>query len=154
MDKKKTSSAKKSSSSRTGSRPASKNSKPRNKSSKRNAKKVDNFISKYPTIDYEKLLEVPEVSLTIKYDQNRSESFDIKLPINFTLRKVKEKINERNGNSLHNIKIFLLENSVKKYMEIFSFHTFKQLGIKPGENINLFYEFEPAVHPLLEAGSV
>jgi len=147
MDKKKPSSGQ-------NSRPLSKSSNTRGKSAKKSKvlKKQDNFVSKYPPIDYDKLLEVQEVLLQIKNDQNRSETFDLKVSINMTLRKVKEKINERYGNSLHQIKIYLFENSVKKNMEVFTYQTLKQLGLKAGDNINIYYEYEPEIHPLLESG--
>lgn len=34
------------------------------------------------------------------------------------------------------------------------YKTFKELGIKPGDSLNLFYEYEPIKHALLEAGLV
>lgn len=149
---KKIPSAKKPSSSR--SRPLSKG---RGKSAGKKPKKVaEPFVSKYNLIDFEKAKEVPEITLTVKFDQVRTEGFfyDMKLPINMTLRKAMEKINEKHMNSCHNIRIFILENSAKKYMDNLTYKTFKDLGIKPGDNLNLYYEYEPAIHPLLEAGLV
>lgn len=148
MDKKKLPSAKKPLS---GMRPASKG---RGKSATKRPRKVaEPYVSKFPPIDFEKINEIPEVSMTVRLDQMRTEGyfFDLKLPINMTFRKVIEKINERHGNSCHNIRIFL---SDKKPLDNFIYRTFKELGIKPGENFTLYYEYEPAIHPLLEAGLV
>ena len=117
---------------------------------------IEQEISKYRAIDYEKLKEIPEITLTIKLDQSRMDgsTFEIKMGINLTIRKVLEKINERHCNSCKNIKIYLIENSQKKYMDIVTYKTFEELGFKGGENLNFFYEYEPFKHPLLEAGLV
>jgi hypothetical protein len=123
---------------------------------KRIRKPAEPFVSKYSPIDYDKIKEIPELPLTIRLDQGLSNFvFETKVPINMTLKKVMDIINEKHGGACHNIRIFLVEkNSNKKYMDVFTYYTFKELGIQPTENLTLYYEYEPAVHPLLEAGLV
>ncbi len=75
------------------------------------------------------------------------------MKINQTFRKVKEIINEHNGNALHQIRLFLIENSVKRYIDNLTYQSFKQIGIQ-GDSLTLYYEYEPSIHPLLEAGQV
>jgi hypothetical protein len=124
-------------------------------SGKRPKKAAEPYVNKYPPIDFNKLKEVPEISVSVKLDQGKADkALEFKIPITMTLRKVIEKINEKHCNSCSNIRVYLVENSQKKYMDVFTYKTFKELDITPGENLNLFYEYEPIKHPLLEAGLV
>jgi hypothetical protein len=121
------------------------------------AKKVpEPFISKYPPVNYEKLNEVPEVSLAIRMDGGLNNIIhEMKIPINWTLNRLIEKINEKHENSCHNMRIFIIENANRKYLDSLRFKTFKEIGItSEKETLTLYYEFEPAVHPVLEAGLV
>lgn len=120
-------------------------------------KKVVEIIpSKYRPLNYEAALEIPEIYLSIKFDQNRFDttSLDVKIGIDMTIRKVIEIINEKHNFSCKSVKIYIIEDGSKKYMDVFLYKSFKELGIKPGETLNLFYEYEPVKHPLLEAGLV
>ena len=125
------------------------------KSGKKGKKLAEPFVSKYPIIDYDKIKEVPEVLLNIRLDQGLSSYMsEIKIPITMTLSKIIERINERHGNSCHNIKTFIIENSSRMYMDLYKYKTFKEIGSQFGENLTLYYEYEPAIHPILEAGLV
>jgi hypothetical protein len=128
------------------------------KSAKKSGKKtkvVEPFISKYPPVEYDKAKEVPDITIVFRLDQGLNNfSTEVKISITSTLNKIIEKINEKHGNSCHNIKIFMIDNAERKYLENLKFKTFKEIGVKPNEIVNLYYEFEPSVHPLLEAGLV
>ena len=133
-------------------RPDSKKSKSPKKKTK---KTTEAFMSKYPPIDYEKIKEIPDVTIAIRLDQGQSNfMYDVKFPINTSIRKVKERINEKHGNACHNIKLYVIENSNKQYIDALSSSTLKDLGINPNETLTLHYEFEPSIHPLLEAGLI
>jgi hypothetical protein len=125
-------------------------------SAKKAKKAADTFISKYPPIDFEKLKEISEVPLVIRMDGSLNNIvFEMKIPINWTLNRLIEKINEKHGNACHNIKIFIIENAKRKYMDSLRFKTFKEIGItSEKDSLTLYYEFEPSVHPFLEAGLV
>lgn len=128
------------------------------KSGKKTSKKtkvVEPFISKYPPVEYEKAKEVPDITIVFRLDQGLNNlPTEVKIPLTSTLNKIIEKINEKHVNSCHNIKIFMIENAERKYLEEMRFKTFKEIGVKPNEVVNLYYEFEPSIHPLLEAGLV
>jgi hypothetical protein len=130
--------------------------KKRGVSAKKPRKAPEPFASKYREIDYDEVQKVSEILLIIRLDQLRNESgfFELKIPLTATLSKVAEKINQRHRNSCKNIRIYVVQDSQKKYMDVFFYKTFSELGLKAGENLNLYYEYEPVKHPLLEAGLV
>lgn len=122
MDKKKTSAKKKSAGKRPGSSP---------KAGGKKKKGIEQIVSKYPPIDFAKLKEIQEVSLSIRLDQARADSttLDLKIPLTYTLRKVIEKINEKHNNSCHNIRIYLVENSSKNIWIYLCIKHSKNLGL-------------------------
>ncbi len=125
-------------------------------SAKKAKKAPEPFISKYPPVNYEKLNEIPEVPLSIRMDGGLNNIIhEMKIPINWTLNRLIEKINEKHSNACHNLRIYIIENANRKYMDSLRFKTFKEIGItSEKETLTFYYEYEPAVHPVLEAGLV
>jgi hypothetical protein len=119
-------------------------------------KKAEPFLSKYPSIDYEKIKIIPEITVIIKFDQARSDfnAIELKIPSNKLIKNVVDKIYEKHCHSCHNVKIFVLESSQKKYLNDVMFKTFEELKISLSDNFNVFYEYEPVENPILEAGLV
>jgi len=129
----------------------------RSKSKKsKKKKKAEPFVSKYNPIEYEKIKIIPEITVIIKFDQARSDfnAIEIKIPSNKLIKNIVDKIYEKHCYSCHNVKIFVLENSQKKYLNDVLFKTFEELKLSLSDNFNVFYEYEPVENPLLEAGLV
>jgi hypothetical protein len=125
-------------------------------------KKPEPYVSKYPEINFEKLKEVPSISVSVKNESIRSESgmFEIKLPVNMTLKKIIDVLNERHCYSCKNLRLYMRKNtntdansSDKNYLDSVLFKTFSEFGIS-GDSLLIYYEFEPINHPLLESGQV
>ena len=95
------------------SRPDSKvENKPKSASKKKGGKKkkeAEPFISKYREIDYEELMEVPDILLRIKLTNPKTDNntFEITVPINYSLAKVRDLINIKHNSSCKNIKLFM-----------------------------------------------
>lgn len=123
------------------------------KKSKKNGKKKKEkipFVSKYAPVDYEQLMMIPKVKLTIKLNNIKSESslFEANIPENSTVARIKEIINEKHGGSCNNIRMYLDSSDKTKSLEGLNNKSLNEIGLT-GE-INIFYEFDPIKHPLLE----
>jgi hypothetical protein len=79
-----------------------------------------------------------------------NQNTEISLPVNATLIKLAEIINEKSNKACKNI-IFYNETRDKNLNKLMHM-TFQQLGLS-GE-LTLYYEFMPTLHPILEAGLV
>jgi hypothetical protein len=145
MDKKKPSS-------KPSSKPGSaKNPSSKGKSMKKSKKSNDPYISKYPPINYN--LDIPFTTLEIKMEVGKS-CIREKVPISTTFNRLIEMISKHHANACHNIRLYVIENSQRKYLDDLRFYTLKDFDVKSDQIYQLFYDFEPIVHPMLEAGSV
>ena len=72
--------------------------------------------------------------------------------MDYSFNKIKELIQEKHGSSCGRLRLFMRdENSgEKKYLDNLEYKTFQELEIS-GSNFVVFFEFEPFVHPTLEA---
>jgi len=114
-------------------------------------KEVKPFVSKY-NIDLESLLRIDKIPLTIKLSGLRSEfnTIEISVPMNYTLSKVIDIINEKNNYSCKDIKLFIGDES--KSLDNFVNKTFIEMGIFKPEPTIIYYKFSPVENPLLLAG--
>lgn len=133
-----------------------KSTRSKSKGRKKAKKKIEPFISKYPAIDYEKAKSIPLITVLIKFEQAKSDfhTIEYKFPSNMILKNLFDKINERHCNSCRNLKIYMIVNSQKKYLNDHMYKAFGDLKISPLENFYLIYEYEPVESPILEAGLV
>ena len=113
-------------------------------------KEKEPFISKYAPVDYEKLRFIPDVKLTIKLGNIKSESstFEVKLPENATVSRIKDVINDKHNGACSNIILYIDLTDKSKNLEKVLNKRLHEIGIV-GE-FNIYYEFEPIKHPLLE----
>jgi len=124
------------------------------KGKKKGKKEAEPFVSKYPDIDYTNLMTVPKIDLRIKLINTKSEFgyMEITVPSTYSLAKIVELINIKHSFSCKNIKLFMEISGVRKNLDKLLYLNFQELDQK-GE-LDLFYEFDPVIHPLLEAGLV
>ncbi len=117
-------------------------------------RKIEPFVSKFPPIDFDKFKTTPEVSVIVRAEQSRSDFnyLELKLSSDRTIKNIIDKIKEKHCSSTHNIKIYIIENSQKKYLNNHLFKTFQDLKVSHNEIFNVFYEYEPVENPLLTAG--
>lgn len=124
----------------------------KSKKGKKSKKKKEKepFISKYAPVDFEKLMFIPKTKLIIKLANIKSESstFESYLSETSTVSRIKEVINEKHGGSCSNIRLYLDLNDKNKTLEKYLHKQLKEVGLT-GE-CNIFYEFDPVKHPLLE----
>jgi hypothetical protein len=111
------------------------------------------FVSKYAPVDYEALMAVPKIKFTMKLIKIKSENshFDLFIPNNVTVSRIKELINEKHMGSCYNIKLYLDPSNPTKLLEDDLNIKLKDMGFKLEQD--LFYEFDPIIHPLLEMGN-
>ena len=106
---------------------------------------------KYPQLDFEKLKQVPTLNFMARNLNSRaSDIIEGSVPIDFSFNKIKEIIQAKHKFSCGNLRLYILEGQEKKYLDNVICRTFKELGIT-AEKFTLYYEFEPFVHPMLEA---
>ena len=124
----------------------------KSKKGKKSKKKKEKepFISKYSPVDYEQLMFVPKTKLTIKLANIKSENstFESFITETSTVSRIKEVINEKHGGSCANILLYLDLNDKNKTLEKDLNRQLWEVGLV-GE-CNIFYEFDPIKHPLLE----
>ena len=133
-----------------------KKSKSRKTSAKKGGKKkkVVVYQSKYPYLDMDKLKQVPVLNWIARLSNAKGgEMIEGTVPMDYSFNKIKEKIQEKHSNSCSNLRLFIMEGNEKKYLDAIMCKTFLELGINT-EKFSLFYEFEPFVHPMLEAGLI
>ena len=118
---------------------------------KKKKKKQAVYNYKYPQLDFEKLKQVPTLNFMARNLNSRaSDIIEGSVPIDFSFNKIKEIIQAKHKYSCGNLRLYILEGQEKKYLDNVICRTFKELGIT-AEKFNLYYEFEPFVHPMLEA---
>ncbi len=127
--------------------------KARNQSGKKpkKIKEVKPYESKYK-IDYESLTKIDKIPLTVKLSGIRSEfsTLELLIPMNYSLGKVAEIINEKNNYACKDIKLFIGDES--KSLENVMNKTFLELGMFKPEPTIIYYKFSPVENPLLLAG--
>jgi hypothetical protein len=123
------------------------------KSGKKGKKQIEPYVSRYPPIDYDILKQVPEVSLEISMELGKS-CIKEKVPITTTFNRIIEIIGNHHCNACHNIRLYVIENSQRRYLDVLRFFTLKDFDIKTDQIYQLYYEYEPIAHPMLEAGLV
>lgn len=118
-------------------------------------KKAAMYESKYQALDWEKLKTVPQINWIARNATKVGDYLEGKSFINESFNKIKEKILEKHSHSCKNLRLFVKDkdDNEKKYLEPVIGKTFQELGII-GDNLQIFYEFEPFVHAMLEAGLV
>jgi len=125
---------------------------PKLKKGKKSRKKKEKepFISKYALVDYEKLMFIPKTKLKIKLANIKSENstFEAYITETSTVSRIKEIINEKHGGSCAIIRLYLDLNDKNKTLENDLNKQMKEVGLV-GE-CDVFYEFDPIIHPLLE----
>ena len=125
--------------------------KSRKETGKKKKKKQAVYNYKYPQLDFEKLKQVPTLNFMARNLNSRaSDIIEGSVPIDFSFNKIKEIIQAKHKFSCGNLRLYILEGQEKKYLDNVICRTFKELGIT-AEKFTLYYEFEPFVHPMLEA---
>ena len=133
-------------------------------------KKTNPLTFNFPLINIEELKKVPMLTIEIRIASLKADGsplIDIQVPIDTTLIKIIQIINEKHNNALKNIKLFLGKEdaSNKTYNNLnfrgnlyaFLFKTFKEIPFQDnkkivgGEILKIYYDFEACQHPLLEA---
>ncbi len=118
---------------------------------KKKKKKQAVYNYKYPQLDFEKLKQVPTLNFMARNLNSRaSDIIEGSVPIDFSFNKIKDIIQAKHKFSCGNLRLYILEGQEKKYLDNVICRTFKELGIT-AEKFTLYYEFEPFVHPMLEA---
>ena len=118
---------------------------------KKKKKKQAVYNYKYPQLDFEKLKQVPTLNFMARNLNSRaSDIIEGSVLIDFSFNKIKEIIQAKHKYSCGNLRLYILEGQEKKYLDNVICRTFKELGIT-AEKFTLYYEFEPFVHPMLEA---
>ena len=122
---------------------------------KKKKKEKPPYNYKYPQLNYEELKKVPMLTFTAKNGSFKNSNDDIvtgTIPMDYSFNKIKELIQLKHGASCGNLRLFMKDDNTgeKKYFDNVEYKTFQELGFN-GSNFNLFFEFEPFVHPTLEA---
>ena len=122
---------------------------------KKKKKEKPPYNYKYPQLNYEELKKVPSVKFIAVNRSHKSVSSDVvkgEIPIDYSFNKIKELIQQKHGSSCGNLRLFMRDDNSgeKKYLDNLECKTFQELGFN-GASFVLFFEFEPFVHPTLEA---
>ena len=122
---------------------------------KKKKKEKPPYNYKYPQLNYEELKKVSMLTFTAKNGSLKNSNDDIvtgTIPMDYSFNKIKELIQLKHGASCGNLRLFMKDDNTgeKKYFDNVEYKTFQELGFN-GSNFNLFFEFEPFVHPTLEA---
>ena len=122
---------------------------------KKKKKEKPPYNYKYPQLNYEELKKVPMLTFTAKNGSLKNSNDDIvtgTIPMDYSFNKIKELIQLKHGASCGNLRLFMKDDNTgeKKYFDNVEYKTFQELGFT-GTSFNLFFEFEPFVHPTLEA---
>ena len=110
---------------------------------------------KYPQLNYEELKKVPLFTFTAKNGSLKNSNDDIvtgSIPMDYSFNKIKELIQQKHGDSCSNLRLFMKDDNTgeKKYLDNLEYKTLQELGFT-GSSCVLFFEFDPYVHPTLEA---
>ena len=122
---------------------------------KKKKKEKPPYNYKYPQLNYEELKKVPMINFTAKNGSLKNSNDDIvtgSIPIDYSVNKIKELIQQKHGNSCGNLRLFIKDENTgeNKYFDSVEYMTLKELGFK-NSNLIIFFEFQPFVHPTLEA---
>ena len=122
---------------------------------KRKKKEKPPYNYKYPQLNYEELKKVPSVKFIAVNRSHKSVSSDVvkgEIPIDYSFNKIKELIQQKHGSSCRNLRLFMEDTNSgeKKYLDNLEYKTFQDMGFINSE-LNIYFEFEPFVHPTLEA---
>ena len=125
------------------------------KKGKKKKKEKPPYNYKYPQLNYEELKKVPLFNFTAKHGSLNNSNDDIvtgSINMDYSFNKIKELIQQKHGYSCRNLKLFMKDDNTgeKKYLDNLEYKTFQELGFH-GSSFVLFFEFEPFVHPTLEA---
>ena len=125
------------------------------KGKKKKKKEKPPYNYKYPQLNIEELRKVPMFNFTAKNGSLKNSNDDVvmgSIPMDYSFNKIKELIQQKHGSSCGNLRLFMRdENSgEKQYLDNLECKTFQELGFN-GASFVLFFEFEPFVHPTLEA---
>ena len=125
--------------------------KKRGTSGTKKKKTIQPYISKYPYVEFDP--KYPDIKVNLRLVSPKVDTganMEVIICTNSPLIKLAEIINEKNNNACKNI-VFYNETRDKNLNKLMHM-TFEQLGLN-GE-LNLYYEFTPTLHPILEAGLV
>ena len=122
---------------------------------KKKKKEKPPYAYKYPQLNYEELKKVPLFNFTAKNGSLKNSNDDIvtgSIPMDYSFNKIKELIQQKHGSACGNLRLFMRDDNSgeKKYLDNLECKTFQELGFN-GASFVLFFEFEPFVHPTLEA---
>jgi hypothetical protein len=121
----------------------------RGTSGRKKRKAPEPYVSRYPYVEFD--IKYPDIKINLKLTSpkvDNNANMELIVPTSYTLIKLAELINEKHNNSARNIVFYneTKEKSLSKFMHM----NFVELGLS-GE-LNLYYEFSPVIHPILEAG--
>ena len=125
------------------------------KKGKKKKKEKPPYNYKYPQLNYEELKKVPSINFTAKNGSLKNSNDDIvtgTIPMDYSFNKIKELIQQKHGGSCGNLKLYMRDDNsgVKRYFDNLEYQTLQEIGFN-ATNIVLYFEFEPFVHPTLEA---
>ena len=122
---------------------------------KKKKKEKPPYNYKYPQLNYEELKKVRLFNFTAKNGSLKNSNDDIvtgSIPMDYSFNKIKELIQQKHGYSCCNLRLFMKDDNTgeKKYLDNLEYKTLQELGFT-GSSCVLFFEFDPYVHPTLEA---
>ena len=125
------------------------------KKGKKKKKEKPPYNYKYPQLNYEELKKVPLINFTAKNGSLKNSNDDIvtgSIPMDYSFNKIKELIQQKHGGSCGNLKLYMRDDNSgeKRYFDKLESKTLQEIGIN-ATNLVLYFEFEPFVHPTLEA---
>jgi hypothetical protein len=126
--------------------------KPGSKSGKRtkSAKKTAEIPkSKYSPIEIHPKIEDIRLNIRLLGPKTDSSYYELVVPINYTILKVTEMINEKHNQSCKNLRLY--DQTKENSLENIFYKTFQELGLR--NELTIYYDFDPIIHPLLEAGN-
>ena len=122
---------------------------------KKKKKEKPPYNYKYPQLNYEELKKVPLFNFTAKNGSLKNSNDDIvtgSIPMDYSFNKIKELIQQKHGDSCSNLRLYMKDDNTgeKKYLDSLEYKTLQELGFN-GSSCVVFFEFDPYVHPTLEA---
>jgi hypothetical protein len=127
--------------------------KPGSKKGKRSTSAAKNQTekpkSKYPPIEINQRIEDIKINIRLLGPKTDSSYYDITVPINYTIQKVADIINEKHNCSCKNLRLF--DQTKENNLENILYKTFQQLNLR--NELTIYYDFDPIIHPLLEASN-
>ena len=91
---------------------------------KKKKKEKPPYNYKYPQLNYEELKKVPLFNFTAKNGSLKNSNDDIvtgSIPIDYSVNKIKELIQQKHGNSCGNLRLFIKdENTGETWLEFYN----------------------------------